>query len=97
MVEAEKVLIAALLFAGFLWIRSRSRKLGEAGKPSRALIGVYILLPALLIGEKLLFDQWPLRPWAGLLLKALVLPATFLAIGLVFLRKGEPAHADAAG
>jgi len=82
----EKIAIAVCLFTGFLWVRHRSRTAGHEGRAGRTIIGVFGLLPALIIGELYLFDQYRIGPWIDPVIKVAMLAATFAAVGFGFIR-----------
>lgn len=63
---------------------------------TRVVVGVFLLLPALLVAENHLFRQLPFGTVANNLIKAAVLIATFAAIGYGFLRP-EPSRPDGPG
>lgn len=86
MASLEKTVLILMLFSGFLWLRRRARALSLEGQIQRATLGVFVLLPALLIGEKFLFEQLPFGFWTNLLVKIAGVAATFPLIGYVFLK-----------
>ena len=89
----EKIIVGICLFAGFLWIRQRSRQIDLTTQIPKALIGVFVILPILLLGQKLLFEKIVFALYAGLALKCAVIVLSFAFIGLVFLKpekKQEP-------
>jgi hypothetical protein len=78
------------LFGGFFWLRARARSINLDNQIGKSMIGVFVVLPALLIGEKYLFDHWHFGAYTDLLLKAGLALATFPAIGFLFLKPGAP-------
>lgn len=86
METAEKVVFIVLIFGGFLWLRARARAMQAERQVGRALLGLFLVLPALLVAERHFFDTLPLGPWAGLLLECLALAGTIAAVGFGFLR-----------
>lgn len=70
-----------------MWLRKRSRSLNLGDRMGRSLAGVFLLLPALLFGEKWLFDRYHLTPWTDILVKGLVTAANFPLVGYLFLRE----------
>ena len=92
MAIAEKILMLVCLFGGFWWIRERARILNLENRMGRTMLGVFVVLPALLIGEKYIFDHWHFGAYTDLLLKAGAALATFAAVGFLFLRQGNAAE-----
>jgi hypothetical protein len=90
MATAEKIVLVLCLFGGFMWLRKRSRSMNLENQMGRALTGVFVLLPALLFGEKYLFDRFHLTPWTDMLVKGLVTAANFPLVGHFFLKPGGP-------
>jgi hypothetical protein len=90
MASAERIVLVVCLFGGFMWLRQRSRTINLERQMGRALAGVFLLLPALLFGEKWLFDRYHLTPWTDMLLKALVTAANFPLVGYLFLKPAAP-------
>jgi hypothetical protein len=86
MISAEKIAMILCLLGGFLWIRQRSRSIDLEGQKGRALFGVFALLPLALLGEKSLFEIFHFGAPINILLKAIILIATFLIVGFGFLR-----------
>jgi len=84
----EKIFMLICLFGGFYWLRKRSRSVDLESQMTKAILGVFVLLPASLIGEKYLFELIHLGTYTGILVKAVAILATFLAIGFGFLRTG---------
>jgi hypothetical protein len=98
MAMTEKIVLVLCLFGGFLWLRARSRAINLENQVGRAMGGVFLLLPALLIGEKYVFDHYlHLGPWTDLLIKTVVTVATFPAIGIFFLKPQTQAAAAGDG
>lgn len=60
---------------------------------TQVVVGVFLLLPALLVAENHLFQKLPFGTAANVSIKAAVLIATFAAIGYGFLRPG-PSRPD---
>ena len=89
MAIAEKIVMLVCLFGGFWWIRERARILNLENRMGRTMIGVFVVLPALLVGEKYIFDNWHFGAYTDLLFKAGGALATFAAVGFLFLRQGK--------
>ena len=83
---ADKIVVIVCVFGGFLWLRSRARSLNLEHRMTKVVVGVFLLLPALLLAENHLFQRLPFEPLVNTLLKAPILIATFAAIGYGFLR-----------
>ncbi|MEO6097388.1 MAG: hypothetical protein ABIW76_17725 [Fibrobacteria bacterium] len=77
------------LFSGFVWLRQRARQADLESQISRSLIGVFVLLPAILVGEQYLLERIHFGAYTDLLLKVLVAGAAFPIIGYGFIRIGE--------
>ncbi len=90
MALADKIIMFLCLFSGFFWLHGRARKMNLETQIDRAVIGVFVLLPAILIGDKYFFEHWHFGPYTDLLLKVLVAAAAFLSIGHGCIRTGEP-------
>ena len=84
----EKIVLLICLFGGFFWLRKRSRSVNLESQMTKALLGVFVLLPASLIGEKYVFEMFHFGTYTDILIKAAAILATFLAIGFGFLRAG---------
>ncbi len=91
MVNAEKIVLVLCLIAGFLWIRNRSRSVDLENQMTRAILGIFVLLPTFLFAEKYLFEKLPFGGYSFLLAKAIVILVTFGAIGFGFLRANNDA------
>ncbi len=96
METAEKVVVILCLFGGFLWLRGRARSYSLERQQGRVLVGIFIVLPALLIAETKAFERLHFGPWTDMLLKALILVTTIAAVGYGFLRPapGEAGAGD---
>ena len=93
MVLADKIVMIICLFVGFLWLRKRARASYPEKSMGKTILGVFVLLPATLIGMNLLFERWQFSPYTDLLIKVIVLVATFTGIGYLFLKPapaGQP-------
>lgn len=100
METAEKVVVILCLFGGFLWLRGRARSLSLERQQGRVLVGIFIVLPALLIAETKGFERLHIGPWTDILLKALIILGTIAAVGFGFLRPAPeegPRDPDARG
>jgi hypothetical protein len=86
METAEKVVFIVIIFGGFLWLRARARAMQAERQVGRVLIGLFLVLPALLIAERHLFDRLALDSWTGFLVESLALAGTIAAVGFGFLR-----------
>ncbi|MDQ3002457.1 MAG: hypothetical protein M3Y08_14510 [Fibrobacterota bacterium] len=53
---------------------------------AKTIFGVFLLLPAVLIGMNQLFEHWQFGPYVDLLIKVVLLVITFSLIGFVFLK-----------
>jgi hypothetical protein len=98
MAIADKIVTLICLFGGFYWLRARARSINLENRIGPVVLGVFVLLPAALFGEKWLFDHYHFGAYTDLLIKAAILVATFPVIGFVFLKPGaEEPDADASG
>jgi hypothetical protein len=84
---ADNVVMIVCLFGGFLWLRTRARAVHAEKRQVSTLVGLFLVLPALLILESRLFGKLPYGSVTNLLLKAAALVATFAAVGFGFLRR----------
>jgi hypothetical protein len=89
MLPAEKVLMAVLLFGGYFWLRARARALNLANQQGKVVVGVFVVLTGLLMGEKAFFDHWHFGLYTDLLLRVAMAAASFAFVGLVFLKPGK--------
>jgi hypothetical protein len=96
MLPAEKVLMALILFGGYFWLRARARRMDLDRQRGKVVIGVFVVLTGLLIGEKAFFDHWHFGMYTDLMLRVVLAAASFALVGFVFLKPGPPA-ADAIG
>ncbi|HKP97963.1 MAG TPA: hypothetical protein VJ385_19680 [Fibrobacteria bacterium] len=90
----DKIVTLICLFGGFFWLRARARSINLENQIGKAVVGVFVLLPAVLFGEKYLFDNYHFGTYTDLLLKVALLLATFPAIGLPFLKPDPGAGPD---
>jgi hypothetical protein len=97
MLLAEKIVLIVCLLGGFLWLRKRTRNLDLSGSKARTVLGIFVLLPLLLILEKQWLEQLNFHPWVNIAIKAAVLIANFPLIGLVFVRPGGKDGPEEAG
>jgi hypothetical protein len=88
MAMTEKIVLLICLFGGFYWLRARTRSVDLENQMLKAVLGVFVLLPAILVGEKYLFEMFHFGIYTDILLKAALILATFPAIGFGFLRGG---------
>jgi hypothetical protein len=96
MAMTEKFITLVCLLAGFLWLRRRSRSVDLENQMLRALLGVFVVLPAALVGEKYLFEQFHFGTYTDILVRVLAILVTFPAIGYGFLKSGAAGeHASA--
>lgn len=86
MVITEKIILLVCLFAGFFWIRNRSRQIDLESRMLKSILGVFIILPGALLCEKLLFEKIHFGAWQDIAIKVVVIAITFLVVGLVFLK-----------
>jgi hypothetical protein len=97
----DRAVLIVCLFGGFLWLRNRARRFDLGKRQNIVVFGIFLLLPAVLVGEKQLFDLLHFGKYTNLLIIAASLTATFAAIGYGFLRptpadrEGEPGNAGA--
>ncbi len=89
MALAEKIITLICLFAGFFWLRQRARSVDLEHQMGKSLVGVFVLLPAILIGEKYLFEHFHFGAYTDLLLRVLLVSATFPTIGFAFIKPGD--------
>ncbi|MDB5104793.1 MAG: hypothetical protein JWP91_2482 [Fibrobacteres bacterium] len=85
---AEKLITLICLFTGFFWLRKRARSADLEHQMGRSLIGVFVVLPGILIGEKYLFEHFHFGAYTDILFRALIVSATFPAIGFGFIKPG---------
>jgi hypothetical protein len=98
MAIVDKIVTLICLFGGFYWLRARARSINLENRIGPVVLGIFVLLPAVLFGEKYLFDNYHFGAYTDLLVKAALLVATFPIIGLIFLKPGsEAADPEAAG
>jgi hypothetical protein len=91
MAVTEKIIMCLCLFSGFFWLRQRARLADLDAQMGPAVVGVFVLLPAILIGEDYVFHRWHFGAYTDLLLKVLVAAAAFPAIGYAFIKtEGAP-------
>ena len=83
----ERVIVGLVLFAGFLWLRRRAKRLDDASR-AQALVRTLLFLAPALIGAKWLFDRLPFDRWSNLAVQAAGLAALLVAAGLAFMRPG---------
>jgi hypothetical protein len=97
MIIADKIVTLLCLLGGFLWLRERARSISLDNQMGRAVIGVFVILPAVLFGEKYLFEHYHFGIYTDLLIKAFLLLIPFPLIGFLLLKKGssEPETAPA--
>src|SRR5687768_10577815 len=86
METAEKVVLIVSIFGGFLWLRARARSINPERQAGRVMVGIFLVLPALLVAESKAFERIHFGPLTDLLLKTLVVCATIAAVGFGFLR-----------
>lgn len=96
MSEIDRAVMIVCLIGGFLWVRGRARKSDLGKRQNLVVFGIFVVLPALLVGAKFLFEKLPFGPVANLLIKAALLIATFAGIGYGLLRPSPADGAEAA-
>ncbi len=82
--------MALILFGGFFWLRARARGMNLENQRGKVVFGVFVVLTALLVGEKNLFEHWHFGTYTELLLKAALAFASFAVVGLFFLKPAPP-------
>ncbi len=97
MILADKIVTLLCLLAGFLWIRERARAVSLENQIGRAVIGVFVILPAVLFGEKYFFDNFHFGAYTDLLIKAVLLLLPFPLIGFLLLKRSPPEPGSAKG
>jgi hypothetical protein len=99
MSTADKVVMILCIFGGFLWLRARARAVHAERRQGPVVVGIFLVLPVLLILESRLFAKLPYGPATNVLVKAAVLLSTFAAVGFGFLRPapGGPPGAAPSG
>ncbi|MEO7427158.1 MAG: hypothetical protein ABI036_18365 [Fibrobacteria bacterium] len=98
MIIADKIVTLLCLLGGFLWLRERARAISLDDQMGRAVIGVFVILPAVLFGEKYLFENYHFGIYTDLLIKAVLLLIPFPLIGFLLLkRKHTVPETDPAG
>jgi len=90
MALTEKIVMALILFGGFFWLRARARGMNLETQRGKVVFGVFVVLTALLVGEKNLFEHWNFGIYTDLLLKAVLAFASFAVVGIFFLKPGPP-------
>jgi hypothetical protein len=97
----ERVVLIVCLIGGFLWLRGRSRRMNLESRQVTVVVGIFLVLPALLLAEKALFEKLPWGPWVNAPIMGISLIATFAGVGFGFLRPsgtdGEPPGHGPAG
>lgn len=96
MSTTERILLAMCVFAGFLWIRGRARSMDLSRRQGTVVLGVFVLLPAWLVGGKWLVETLGIGGYTGMLLKALLIAAGFAAVGLLVIKPSPPPDGGAA-
>jgi hypothetical protein len=91
MIIADKIVTILCLLGGFLWLRERARSISLDDQMGRAVIGVFVILPAVLFGEKYLFENYHFGIYADLLIKAVLMLIPFPLIGFLLLKRKNPA------
>lgn len=86
----ERVVLIVCLIGGFLWLRGRARSMNLETRQVTVVVGVFLVLPALLMAEKSLFEKLTWGPWVNAPVMAASLVATFAAVGFGFLRPSRP-------
>ena len=94
MSTVDKVVMILCIFGGFLWLRARARAVHAERRQGMALVGLFMVLPALLIAESRVFERLSYGPATNALLKAAILVATFAAVGYGFLRPVQAGSAE---
>jgi hypothetical protein len=82
----ERVVLIVCLIGGFLWLRGRARRMNLERRQVTVVVGVFLVLPALLLAEKALFERLSWGPWINAPVMGACLIATFAAVGYGFLR-----------
>lgn len=95
METTEKIILAACIFAGFLWLRGRARALDLSRSKGRTVFGIFGVLAGLLLGIKYAFDNWHFGAYADVAIQAAAIAASFALVGYVFLK--PDGQGDAAG
>ena len=82
--QPERLLVAVVLIAGFLWLRRRAKALDDAAR-GRALRGTILFLAPVLIGAKWGFERLPFSAPVNLVVELLGLAAALAVAGYVFM------------
>ncbi len=82
---AENLVLAAVVLAGFLWLKRRARHVDLEKRSSWVLLGIFVLLPAALFLTNRFFGELGGSAWVAVGVQALILIVAFALIGLVFL------------
>jgi hypothetical protein len=90
MIIADKIVTLLCLLGGFLWLRERVRAVSPEDQMGKAVIGVFVILPAVLFGEKYLFEHYHFGLAVDLLIKAVLLLLPFPLIGFLLLKRKQP-------
>jgi hypothetical protein len=95
MTTPERVVLIVCLIGGFLWLRGRARSMNLERRQVPVVVGIFLVLPALLLAEKALFEKLPWSPFVNAPLMGVTLVATFSAVGYGFLRPPRPGEEEA--
>lgn len=77
----EKVIVAVALFAGFTYVRRRARRANPEAQVQPILLGIFVVIPALLLLEAEFLPRLRLEQIQALVLKLALLGLTFFAVG----------------
>jgi hypothetical protein len=77
----EKLIIAVVLFAGFTYVRKRARRANPEAQVQPILLGIFVVIPALLLLEAKVLPYLRLDATLALVLKLALLGLTFYAVG----------------
>jgi hypothetical protein len=90
----EKLIIAVVLFAGFTYVRKRARRANPEAQVQPILLGIFVVIPALLLLEAKVLPQLRLEPTSALALKLALLGITFFAVGRWIIKPKTMPDAD---
>ncbi len=80
--------LAAVVLAGFFWLKRRARHVDLEKRSSWVVLGIFLALPAVLLITNHYFEGQGGKSWAAVALQVAILAIAFAIIGLVFLPKG---------
>lgn len=86
--QSERLAVVILMLIGFLWLRRRGRRMGDAAR-GKAMLGTALFLVPMLLGGRWLFDRLPYGRYENLAIELAGIAAMIAAAGFVFLKPGK--------